>query len=265
MKLKLGLNNVSNGEYHGDLDWYSSSSYKLLLEDPQKFYKKHILKEVEKQEEKEHFQDGSYLHSNILEPHMVPLEYAVFPGMRRIGAEYEKFKAENPGKTIITRGQHERGMWLYRGYKKCKAAVDLIEQGGESEVSVCQIYKDIPTKVRADRINVERGLLIDVKTSAFPLDIDSVRHTIDRWSYLLSAALYLEVFEQFYGKRLDYFWVFCGKEDADCKVFRLSDKTRQEGLLQLNKAVSIYKECLKTGDWTKKEKVMHYDDEVEEI
>lgn len=264
-KLKLGLNEVSNAEYHGDLDWYSSSSYKMLLDDPATFYKKHILKETEKQEEKEHFQDGSFLHSNILEPHLVDQEYAFFPGLRKAGNVFEAFKAQNPGKVIISKPQKERGLWLYNGYKKCKEAVRLIEEGGASEVSVCQIYKDLPTKVRADRINVEKGHLIDVKTSAFDIDKDSVRLTIDKWSYLLSASLYLEIFEQFYGRKLTYYWIFVGKKDADCKVYRLSEQTREEGLIQVNKAIAIYKNCVKTGDWTKKEASKHYDDNIEEI
>ncbi len=265
-QLKLGINQATNLQYHSDKAWLSSSSYKDLLKDPAKFYKEHVLGQREEQAQKDHFTTGSLLHSLVLEPHLVASEYAVFEGLRRAGSKFEEFKANvKSGVTIVTSGQMQQAKWLLNGYKQNKVARQLIDSGGLSEHTVCQIWYDVPTKVRADRINIEKGYIVDVKTSSFPLDPDSAKMTIDKWNYTLSAALYADVMAQYYGKPFDFYWLFCGKVDGDCAVYKMSESTRQQGLLQCIKGATLYKECMRTGKWETPEKITHFDEEIIEI
>ena len=97
-KLILGVNEISNEDYHGDREFESSSSLKLFLFDPKSYYKKYVLQEKEHDKEKTAFIFGSYIHSCILEPAKTTSEFVVYEGAKRYGKKYEKFKEENPKK-----------------------------------------------------------------------------------------------------------------------------------------------------------------------
>lgn len=266
-KLRLGINEATNSEYHSDKLWLSSSSFKKVRENSAKFYQEEILGNKAPEEIKDYLQEGSLTHALILEPHVVPLEYAAFPGMRRQGAAWEEFKADpkNTGKTLLSAAQWGKAHAYHRAYMQNEEAVDLISEGGLSEHTACQIFNDVPTKVRADRINVEKGLIVDIKTSAFSVDLESAKQTVQHWQYELSAALYAAVFEQFYGKPFEFYWVFISKSDLECRVYRMKDTTRMKGLKMYKEGLDIYKRCLATGDWSIKEKVKQKQTEVEEI
>lgn len=267
-KLVPGVNHISNRDYHADLDWLSSSSFKKIVEDPAKFYQENVLglKEPE-EEEKGYLVEGSLTHSLILEPHLVATEYAKFPGMRKAGAEWEQFKAANAGTQIVSNPQWQRALAYHRAYKQNKLAVQLIEQGGLSEHTVAHLYKDVKCKVRADRINLEKGFILDIKTSGFSVDPDGARQTIAHWSYEMSAAFYCAVFEAYYGKPFTWYWCFISKSDLDCQVYRMSYATRRKGQEMYKAGMDLYKQCVATGQWKNNQKIeeMQQDEEIQEI
>jgi hypothetical protein len=264
-KLQPGVNICSNAEYHGDLSYVSSSGYKKLLESPALFYEENILGKRKAQEEQPHLQFGSLLHTMVLEPHLVEQEYAVFEGLRRAGAAFETFAAANAGKIIITRAKMEEAKWLVKGIHKSKGAQSLLSMGGQSEHTVAVDLNGIPTKARADKIIVQDGIIWDLKTTSWDLDPDSVRMTIKHWSYDLSAALYCEVFAAHYGRPFDFYWMFTGKKDADCAVYKMSEDTRQGGLQQIAKAARIYKQCKATQIWEAPGKILQLNEDIREI
>lgn len=246
-KLNLGINECSNREYHSDSEYLSSSDYKLLLKDPSEFYKKKYMT-TEPEEKKDFFDDGSAVHSLILEPHLFNSEFAIFNGMRKQGELYQNFVAENPGKIILSTPQIERCRRMVRGYNKRLEAVQLIN-GGFSEHTVCINFNGVPTKVRADYINIDKGYIVDVKTTGYEADLDSFRMTCDHWDYPLSAALYTKIMEEFYGKPFIFYWLVLSKKDATCELYKMSEATRLKGDLKIAKAQKIYKQCLKSGLW----------------
>ncbi len=263
--MQLGINNISNSAYHANSTFISSSGYKKLLEDPALFYKENVLGQREAEGEKEHLQFGSLLHTMLLEPHLVQTEYAVFPGLRRAGKEFEAFKAENVGKYIVTKAKMEEAKWLIRGVHKSEAAQSLLKLGGVSEETVAVNLNGVPTKCRADKIVVNEGLIWDLKSTSWDLDIDSVKQTIAHWDYALSASLYCAVFEEHYKRKFDFMWVFINKGSADCAVYKMSEKTRADGLQKVAKAQALYKQCMSTGLWLTPEKKLNYSDEIQEI
>lgn len=246
--LKLGINHVSNTEYHADKEYLSSSNYKTLLEDPEKFHREKILGIKEEQKESTSFTEGSLTHSVILEPHLVNTEYAFFPGLRKSGPEFTAFAEQNKGKTIISKPQKIRVDNYKSAYLKNKAAVELVK-GGFSEQTLCVELNGIKTKTRCDYINVDAGYILDVKTSAYPVDVDTFRNTIKMWSYDLSAALYTKVASEFYNKNFKFYFVCISKTDLVCEVFKASDATLEQGMQKILKATKIYKQCMSTGIW----------------
>lgn len=261
--LILGINPpISNADYHKDKSRLSSSDLKLILKDPAQFYKEKILGQKEEQEEKAHFSEGSYLHSLILEPENTDKEFVVYPGMVKRGAEFEAFKLQNPGKTIISNPQKLRCEQYYKAFKKRKEAQQLVK-GGFAEHTICVEIEGVPLKVRCDYINPDLGYIADVKTSGFPVDLDSFKITVDKWQYQLSAALYCKAASIIYNKPFDFYFIAIGKTDNNCEVFKLGIEKQVEGEALIYKALELYKTCLETNDWTSKEKIGILDSDYE--
>lgn len=248
MGLKYGLNVCTNAEYHADTQFLSSSSYKLILDDLPRFHKEKILGIKEDDGDKPYFVEGSYTHTLILEPEMLDKEYAVYPGKMRAGNKWLEFKEENSNKQIITAPQVERCLAYEEAYNELANKINLIQRG-EAEQTICGVYSGIDTKVRFDYINVDEGYIVDVKTSSSPVDRDNFMQTMTRYKYDLSAALYLALAEDYYGKPFDFYFACIGKKEGRAELFKLSKASRQRGEAMLAKAVLIYKKCLTSGNW----------------
>ena len=251
MELVYGVNkDVPNKDYHADLKFMSSSNLKLLLKDPEQFYKERILGEREPQAPKAAFDEGSLVHALILEPHVVEDEFAFYPGMRKHGKDWEAFKhaPENAGKVLLSEPQRKRCEFYVEAYNRLPAAKELI-QGGEAEHTICHKYADLDLKVRTDYINVDKGYIVDVKTSSFPVDRESFAMTIEQWSYQLSASMYCKLAELEYDKPFDFYFVAISKREQDCQVYKVSKRTYQQGAQMMAKAISVYKRCMETGIW----------------
>jgi len=248
MKLQLGINHCSNKQYHSDKTWLSSSSLKTILESPKKFYEEQILGQRKDDAENPAFTEGSYTHSLILEPEQVEKEYAIYPGLRKQGAEYEQFKADNQGKTIISAPQNGRCMAYLRAFNSNPAAKDLIKKG-HPEFSICQVLDGVQCKMRADWISPEDGYIMDVKTSGFAVTHEEFKLTIEQFKYGLSAAFYCQIAEQYYGRPFHFYFAAISKKELDCQVYRISDITRRKGNAEVKRALDLYKECLKSGIW----------------
>ena len=265
-EIKKGLiKDLPNEQYHADLTHLSSSNLKLLngnAADLQKFYDTRILKLPADKRSSSAFDIGSYLHSLILEPHLTDSEFAFYKGAQRRnkegeeytsyirrGKEFEFFKSRNEGKTVLGMDQKEGLDALYQLYLSNPAAVDILA-GGDSEVSLFGDIKGVKTKVRADKLNIERRYIVDIKTTSFDITQEAFKETMLKWGYPFSSAMYLRMFEEFLGFKLDFYYVVIGKEQKGCEVFKLSDKTRLEGNADLDRAISMYKKCVELKDWT---------------
>jgi len=238
---------LANEEYHAEKDHLSSSNYKMLLKDIERFYKEKI-KGLRESVQKNAFDEGSLAHGLILEPHLVDEEFAMFEGFQKRGKAFEAFKKDNQGKTILSKSQWKKVERWVENYKKLPVAVELTDKC-EKEVSLFGHYMGIKSKVRADGINPEEGYILDLKTSGYDTDIDTFKSVIMDFGYDISAALYTEMFEAYYKKPFDFYFVVLGKKDNACNVYKLSEESKQRGKEQLFKAVRTYKKCKRTGIW----------------
>ena len=77
---------MSNAAYHGNSTHFSSTQLKMLLKDPAQFHKEYILGDKAPQIQRAAFDEGSYAHSLLLEPHLIDQEYAFFEGWTKRGS-----------------------------------------------------------------------------------------------------------------------------------------------------------------------------------
>lgn len=244
--LEIGLNDVSNEDYHGDREFESSSSLKLYLKDPKEFYNKYILKLPREERYKSAFDFGSYLHSLILEPEKTDQEFAIFEGMTRRGKAYTEFKEANKDKIIITHSQFLQAKSMMEAYGQHADACKMIDKG-RAEQTLCVELDGMKIKVRADYLKHKQ--IIDVKTTSDPIDKYNVGKTIARFDYDLSAALYTDAFSKYFGLEFDFYFVFLNKMSNEVEIYKASKKLLENGRQKYKKAIQLLKEAKKSGKY----------------
>lgn len=254
-KLKPGLNSCTNEQYHGDKTYMSSSNLKTLLKSAEDFYDEFFLKKraPTPKSRQNAYDEGSYAHALILEPEVIDDEFAFYPEFRKFGAQWDAFKASNEGKIILSKPQKHRVERWYESYKKLDVAKKLIS-GGKAEESLAGTLAGVPIKVRADYINEDAGYIADVKTTAYDPTVESFKYVVENLKYDLSAALYRNMFREYYKKDFDFYFIVLGKKDAICHVYKASEETLQRGDMMINEALMKYKKCKETGVWKDTEK-----------
>lgn len=246
-ELEIGTNEISNADYHADKLSLSSSNLKLLLKDPQQFYKEKILG-LRDEVKKDFFSEGSFVHSLILEPEKVKEDYAIWPGLRKQGAEFKAWAEQQEGKTILSRPQELRCNNYFRAFKQQPVAKKILK-GTKSEYTIVSELDGFKCKMRADAINLEEGYIVDVKTTSFGSDIDSFRGAVLNYGYDLSAAFYADIASKHYGKQFDFYFLVISKTELSCDVYKASFKTLTTGRKLYKKALKLYAKCMETGEW----------------
>lgn len=236
MKVKLGLyeaKDLSNEQYHGAEGFYSSSQFKTAVECVELFYRKYVTGELV-QKSIPAFATGTYYHTAILEPELLEEECVVFTGKVKRGAAWEKFKDENSSKTIISLSQKAEADNLIQATNACTTAQELLKSG-VPELSLFTKLAGFPVKVRADWIDLDRGFIMDLKsTTGNAKSEKAIIKKVASYDYDLSAALYLDAFNS-YLKSQDmpllskFYWVFASKDEANCKTYLASPKMIELG------------------------------------
>lgn len=248
-KLQPGINpHVSNVDYHADKTYLSSTPLKTLCKDPAKFYTEYVLGEKQAMVGG-HLDEGSAIHTKLLEPHLFEQEYAVFGGFRKQGADWDDFFAANKEKTILSAPQMAR---IEKAVEAAKARPELAAflDGGHPEHTVCCELLGVPVKARADYINVDKGYIFDIKTTRHTADPELFKFTVTEYSYQLSAALYCQVMYEQYRKLFDFYFGVYSKEDRQWDIYKASSAMLTEGHAMVNKALITYKKCKESGIWT---------------
>jgi hypothetical protein len=250
--LKNGINDCDNAVYHGDRTYISSSGLKLILEDPIQYYNKYINPDKQFKSVGSTAMDlGSYVHSLILEPENTDADFAIWDGIKR-GDVWKEFERENKHKIIITQKNMELGQLLCGEVLKNKCAVDLLD-GGKAELTYCTNLLGVDIKVRADKINLEKNYIVDVKTTSKPLNKEALEGSIASLHYDLSAALYIDCFREVNKvDNLEFYFLFVNTKDSlDVAIFKASDILVQNGRRKYRKAIKKLLELRKTGLWKK--------------
>lgn len=258
------IREMSSENYHSVEGAWSSSQLKDIIDDEAVFIQKYVKKEIPRVES-EAFDTGTYFHTACLEPWKVAREIAVFDGKVRHGKQWENFKTKNLGKTIISQKQKEVGDSMIRAVKSSPISMQYIK--GDPEISLFvellvsggrifapyfskvltpfgwESVKKVPdkgfkivVKVRADCLG--ETFISDLKsTSGSSTKPESVRGSISRYKYDLSAALYLDMFSLVDDSLEDFIWIFASKESPISVAWRASQKQKLVGRAKWSWAV----------------------------
>lgn len=266
-KLVEGFNfDISNEDYHAGRTFSSSSALKLILKNPREYHRKYVMNEQDSMSS-DALSMGSYVHTRILEPHLLNSEYALWTGSRRSGTAWEKFKEENEGKTIITASQKSTADAMIKEFETTKVilgnygnekevSISSFFTGGEAEETLCGYLNNFPVKTRFDyrKQFADFGSINDLKTTNIPLKnatVEDVQEICDYWMYELSAALYVDLAEQYTKIPHDFYFCFLSKKDYGTRIFKASEEMLERGRKMYQEAIELLKEANATGVYFK--------------
>lgn len=262
---------MSSEAYHGHRGTWSSSQLKDILDDEDLFIKKYIKREIERKEI-EAFDTGTYFHTVVLEPHKVKSEIVVYDGGARYGKKWDAFKLANPGKTTITAAQKIQGDLIADAVRNSPVAMKYLV--GEPEVSLfvhLEVYQgkiyspkfgkvltpggwengrvtnskkayQIVMKVRADCLG--ETFVSDLKsTSSNARQERSVRDSISKYKYDLSAALYLDMFALVRPSVREFIWIFASKSVQNAASWRATKNQILVGRAKYMRAILKLADC----------------------
>lgn len=246
---------LSNTEYHAESEHFSSSDLKLYLKDPIAFHKQKILGEREPIPAglQAAFDLGTYFHTLVLEPHLVDEEILVVEDSQTLKL---KKQIEKPHMTVITESQKSVGDKMYKAFDKATfypegKKIKTFFQRGQAEESFFGEIDGLKVKARTDyRKSTRKGSSInDVKTTSKLINSKNIKKVCRELDYDLSAALYIDLVEKLTGKKHDFYFLFVGKKDFKCRIFRASPEFIERGRKKYKKAIEGIKKSLETGVW----------------
>ena len=218
---KLDIDEHYYGEY--GQQWLSSSNIgKLLSGDPLSLYAK--------QEPKLAFVVGSYFHVAVLEPHKL----GKFKIMDVPSRRSKLYKEEAKGNILLTKKDVVKiNKWIEATLGDIEAYPYIRNENVEYELPGYTTIEDLPFKGKADIVNHDMKLVVDLKTTA---DIDSFEEKITLWNYDSQAYIY----EQLFG--YEFAWVVVCKRSNRVQVVHNEEKYRKSGRDKVERAAQVYKE-----------------------
>ena len=125
-----------------------------------------------------------------------------------------------------------------------------------NEVSIYWEEHGVNCKARLDRVLIEEGIVLDLKTTD-SVDPELFTKKVVSLGYDFQAAYYARAAEVAYGKPFKFIFVAVErKAPYTVDLFEVTPDMMQEGLYKVEKALKLYAECDASGEWPNREPVI---------
>lgn len=126
-----------------------------------------------------------------------------------------------------------------------------------NEVSIYWEWEGVPCKARLDRVDLETGIVLDLKTTD-SVDPDLFTKKVVGLGYDFQLAAYLNAAEAAFGKPFKFLFVAVErKAPYTVALFEADEEMVAEGKRKFDKAIRLYKECEASGEWPNKPAMIH--------
>jgi hypothetical protein len=171
-----------------------------------------------------------------------------------IGKEaVEKFIKEftelhNGAGVIVTEKQHETIKSVVNNYQLNKKATELV-QTCEFEVPFVWTAHDMfSLKGRVDLLNIETGIVGEIKTTTMANSVSEFRDMAYMRNYDMQAALYKIMAESTHNKPFKHYFIVCNtKSPFNVLFIKTSDAFLKSGEEKLFKAIRLYDKHILKG------------------
>jgi len=224
-KNKEALKKLENDEfYYGDFGskYLSNSDIINLLTNPQGFRVR--------QEQTKPMLEGRYFHTKILEPEKLK-SFNILDVTSRSTKAYKDIPDADKI-NVLLRKEKEHLDFLCKTMTSNLECSDLIyATGNEFEVPAIQEIMSENWKGKADIINHNENLIIDIKTSG---DIDKFKYSAATYNYDSQAYLYQRMFS------MQLLFIAIDKRNGRLKICECSDSFINRGREKVEKAIEVY-------------------------
>lgn len=195
---------------------------------------------------------GRYVHTAILQPDLLSVDYAVFDG-RRSGKAWTAFQRENAGKTILRRSDLNEAEDMIRSVRAHPEVRRLLSDPS-AEIERPIFWTDAATgiacKGRPDYVSRPARVIMDLKTSR-SIDARRFGHDIARYLYHAQLAWYADGIDASEGWAPERFLLVAVEKSApyDVAVFELSEDAITVGRELAQSLILRLKECMDADHW----------------
>jgi exodeoxyribonuclease VIII len=240
---KLAANPTAVGYF--DRPEMNCSGMKLLLQSPAHF--KHA--QTSPRIETKAMQIGTAVHTLTLEPVEFTKNYAVAPSgiNKRTNAGKEEWAAlEAEGRVILGSDEFEQIRKMSEAVRTHGSAATILKFG-MAELEIYTEIEGIGAKAKLDWYR--KGIIADLKTTedASP---DGFHKAVAKYQYAMQAAWYLDCANAA-GMDANSFIFIAVEKTAPYLVgiYELCDEDIERGRREYQRALAIYRRCLKTGEY----------------
>jgi len=220
--------------YYADNEYVTNSMLSKLNKSPLEL---HAYMEGELETSTQALNFGKAFHMAVLEPEKMNM-VAVFDGKRKVGKVWDVFKAENDGNIILTQDEMDTLESMYARINSNPMASDVMmleEDDTQTEIVNIWNRNNLWCKGKADIVNFEKGIMVDLKTTANASPREFER-SVYKYGYHRQAAYYID------GFGLDKFTIVAieKKFPYNMGVYTLSDETIQKGREEVEELMKEY-------------------------
>jgi len=239
-----GLYRVPDVWYHGS-DGVSRSDFVRVLRSP-KFYR---WKKDNPEKPTDALTFGTAFHTAFLEPEKFNDQVAVGPSVGKRTKGWKDFVALNEDKIVLHPNDFDVLNEMLESLRNNDLAMSLLRTKVR-ELSAYNYYDDLLIKARADAIDLERNMLVDLKTTQ-DASLDKFSRSAAEYKYHVQAAFYLDTFNAVSDLKLDKFVFVCveKKPPYDVQSYVCDPEMIKLGRETYRKALNVLAECERTNQW----------------
>jgi hypothetical protein len=199
---------------------------------------------------------GTALHCRVLDGATAfDRQYVKKPdGLSLATKEGKAWKAELGRKKVLSEGGKDDPWGSVQGMTEALGQLAYFDPTQKdyikhNEVSIYWEWEGVQCKARLDRVDVETGLVLDLKTTD-SVEPELFTKKVVGLGYDFQAAYYAKAAEVAFGKKFDF--IFAGverKAPYTVDLFQVDEEMMAEGTAKCIAALRLLKTCEETGEW----------------
>lgn len=207
---------------------------------------------------------GTALHCRALDgEEAFARQYIKKPeGLSLATKEGKAWKAELGRKKALTSGGKDDPWGSVQGMTESLQRLAWFDASQEdyikfNEVSIYWDWNGVYCKARLDRILVDEGIVLDLKTTD-SVDPDTFVKKVVNLGYDFQAAYYAKAAEAAYGRPFKFIFAAVErKAPYTVDLFEVTPAMMEEGLVKCEMALHQWKQCEAAGLWPNREPRIH--------
>jgi len=200
---------------------------------------------------------GTALHCRVLDGATAfEKQYVKKPdGLSLATKEGKAWKAEMGRKKVLAEGGKDDPWGSVQGMTEALGQLAYFDPTQKdyikyNEVSIYWEWEGVECKARLDRVDVERGLVLDLKTTD-TIEPELFTKKVIGLGYDFQAAYYAKAAEEAYGKPFRFIFAAVErKAPYSVDLFEVSDEMLEEGMRKCEAALRRLKRCQESNDWS---------------